>query len=156
MPLGFTKDLHQYLFSVTERSPRRILPFMKKGENHIQHLFCSSCHGGSMPPEWWEQLHQAPSWETTLSFSASSARAWNWVREHLCFTLIYFVHLLARLPQGTAFLLYTISAYKRFHRKTTFRERGKVDHFGLQTHHFHIHWKDWCWSWNSNTLVTWC
>ena len=18
------------------------------------------------------------------------------------------------------------------------------------------HWKDWCWSWNSNTLVTWC
>ena len=20
----------------------------------------------------------------------------------------------------------------------------------------HIHWKDWCWSWNSNTLATWC
>ena len=19
-----------------------------------------------------------------------------------------------------------------------------------------IHWKDWCWSWSSNTLVTWC
>ena len=19
-----------------------------------------------------------------------------------------------------------------------------------------MHWKDWCWSWNSNTLVTWC
>ena len=19
-----------------------------------------------------------------------------------------------------------------------------------------IHWKDWCWCWNSNTLVTWC
>ena len=19
-----------------------------------------------------------------------------------------------------------------------------------------IHWKDWCWTWNSNTLVTWC
>ena len=19
-----------------------------------------------------------------------------------------------------------------------------------------IHWKDWCWSWNSNTLVIWC
>ena len=19
-----------------------------------------------------------------------------------------------------------------------------------------IHWKDWCWSWNSNPLVTWC
>ena len=22
--------------------------------------------------------------------------------------------------------------------------------------HWNIHWKDWCWSWNSNTLVTWC
>ena len=20
----------------------------------------------------------------------------------------------------------------------------------------HIHWKDWCWSWSSNTLTTWC
>ena len=20
----------------------------------------------------------------------------------------------------------------------------------------HVHWKDWCWSWNSNTLATWC
>ena len=20
----------------------------------------------------------------------------------------------------------------------------------------HIHWKNWCWSWNSNTLATWC
>ena len=19
-----------------------------------------------------------------------------------------------------------------------------------------VHWKDWCWGWNSNTLVTWC
>ena len=21
--------------------------------------------------------------------------------------------------------------------------------------HWNIHWKDWCWSWNSNTLATW-
>ena len=21
---------------------------------------------------------------------------------------------------------------------------------------FIVHWKDWCWSWNSNTLATWC
>ena len=21
---------------------------------------------------------------------------------------------------------------------------------------FSVHWKDWCWSWNSNTLATWC
>ena len=23
-------------------------------------------------------------------------------------------------------------------------------------HVLNIHWKDWCWSWNSNTLATWC
>ena len=37
--------------------------------------------------------------------------------------------------------------------------------FGLQGDHssqysrksvLNIHWKDWCWSWNSNTLATWC
>ena len=22
--------------------------------------------------------------------------------------------------------------------------------------YWNIHWKDWCWSWSSNTLVTWC
>ena len=32
---------------------------------------------------------------------------------------------------------------------------------GDQTSHFYrksilnVHWKDWCWSWNSNTLATW-
>ena len=23
-------------------------------------------------------------------------------------------------------------------------------------HQFRNHWKDWCWSWSSNTLATWC
>ena len=23
-------------------------------------------------------------------------------------------------------------------------------------YYLNIHWKDWCWSWNSNTLATWC
>ena len=26
----------------------------------------------------------------------------------------------------------------------------------LQKLVLNIHWKDWCWSWNSNTLATWC
>ena len=25
-----------------------------------------------------------------------------------------------------------------------------------RTSFLHIHWKDWCWNWNSNTLATWC
>ena len=27
---------------------------------------------------------------------------------------------------------------------------------GLQGDQSWIHWKDWCWSWNSKTLATWC
>ena len=26
----------------------------------------------------------------------------------------------------------------------------------LPTKSIYIHWKDWCWSWSSNTLTTWC
>ena len=26
----------------------------------------------------------------------------------------------------------------------------------LKTSTLNIHWKDWCWSWSSNTLATWC
>ena len=26
----------------------------------------------------------------------------------------------------------------------------------LQQSWMNIHWKDWCWSWNSNLLATWC
>ena len=27
---------------------------------------------------------------------------------------------------------------------------------GLLAFKWHLHWRDWCWSWNSNTLATWC
>ena len=27
---------------------------------------------------------------------------------------------------------------------------------GLQDPTSPVHWKDWCWNWNSNTLATWC
>ena len=26
----------------------------------------------------------------------------------------------------------------------------------LKEINLNVHWKDWCWSWNSNTLATWC
>ena len=27
---------------------------------------------------------------------------------------------------------------------------------GYKMYGDYIHWKDWCWSWNPNTLATWC
>ena len=41
------------------------------------------------------------------------------------------------------------------------RLRGKIDVREILEHqwyalcHMNIHWKEWCWSWSSNTLVTW-
>ena len=29
-------------------------------------------------------------------------------------------------------------------------------HFNLKEIILNIHWKDWCWSWSSNTLTIWC
>ena len=32
----------------------------------------------------------------------------------------------------------------------------RSNQFILKKSVLNIHWKDWCWSWNSNTLATWC
>ena len=32
----------------------------------------------------------------------------------------------------------------------------RFNQFILRKSVLNVHWKDWCWSWNSNTLVTWC
>ena len=33
---------------------------------------------------------------------------------------------------------------------------ASVQHYFHCGMHLNIHWKDWCWSWSSNTLPTWC
>ena len=32
----------------------------------------------------------------------------------------------------------------------------QASQFSLKEISLNIHWKDWCWSWSSNTLATWC
>ena len=32
----------------------------------------------------------------------------------------------------------------------------EIKPINLKGNHLNIHWKDWCWSWSSNTLDTWC
>ena len=39
----------------------------------------------------------------------------------------------------------TVSSFSIF----SYKEYKQSDFIG-------VHWKDWCWSWNSNTLATWC
>ena len=33
---------------------------------------------------------------------------------------------------------------------------GRYNQSILRRAVLNVHWKDWCWSWNSNTLATWC
>ena len=35
-------------------------------------------------------------------------------------------------------------------------QQGNPTTSSLRKSVLNIHWKDWCWSWNSNTLATWC
>ena len=37
-----------------------------------------------------------------------------------------------------------------------YKELKPVNRKGDQPSILNIHWKDWSWSWNSNTLATWC
>ena len=36
------------------------------------------------------------------------------------------------------------------------RQQGSSTSPSYRKSVLNIHWKDWCWSWNSNTLATWC
>ena len=41
-------------------------------------------------------------------------------------------------------------------RLLTFGQQGDQTSHSLRKSTLNIHWKDWCWSWSSTTLVPWC
>jgi len=52
-----------------------------------------------------------------------------------------------------------INAFKLWCWRTLLRvpwTERRPNHSILRRSVLNIHWKDWCWSWNSNTLATWC
>ena len=78
---------------------------------------------------------------SSQSYDFSSRHVWmweldykeNWAPKHFAFELWYWRRLL-RVPW------------------TARRSNQSI----LRKLVLNIHWKDWCWSWNSNTLTTWC
>ena len=73
------------------------------------------------------------------------------------------------IPDHLTFLLRNLYAgqeatVRTGHGTTDWFQIGKGVHQGYILSPFlykrnsflNIHWKDWCWSWNSNTLTTWC
>lgn len=83
--LCFYKDLRQHLFLRMERNLKRLFTFMIKAK--ITELF----------QRQGEQPHPAPSRGSTAPSAShhQAPRAFNYVREHLCFIPIDCVHLLA-------------------------------------------------------------
>jgi len=66
------------------------------------------------------------------------AKSWTWLSELHSFTTFKFCGAFSQvdIPQSNKSLLDCWT-------------------FNLMSI-FHCHWRDWCWSWNSNTLPTWC
>ena len=51
-----------------------------------------------------------------------------------------------------AWFLQSLLLYQAHNRHTVNMELNKYERKSV----VNIHWKDWCWSWSSNTLATWC
>lgn len=91
--LAFTKDLHYYLFPLTERNLKITFDFKKKGEsdNSVQYVFSRSCDTLSTESG---PTHIRP-WEPHSASQVQAAPALNYACEHLCFVFIDSMHLLA-------------------------------------------------------------
>ena len=66
--------------------------------------------------------------------------------------LFYSITQPVPMPCGT-WLLWTVVLEKTLESPLDCKEIQPVNPIGSQS--WGIHWKDWCWSWNSNTLATW-
>ena len=78
----------------------------------------------------------------SYSFSSSHVRMWElshkegWEPKNWCFPTVVLVKTLES-PLGS-------------------KEIKPVNPSQSRKSTLNIHWKDWCWSWSSNTLATWC
>ena len=85
---------------------------------------------------WWCSIHSITKCPKCLSLENS-----------FCFSKII---ALNRKREDSAFLVLL------FLTKWWSHHILAINWTGLHQHGWFLHWKDWCWSWNSNTLVTWC
>ena len=76
------------------------------------------------------------------NFGFSSGHVWMWELDYRE----------SWAPKNWCF--WTVVLEKSFESPLDCKEIQLVHSQGNQI--LNIHWKDWCWSWNSNTLVTWC
>ena len=76
------------------------------------------------------------------SYCFSSRHVWMWELDHKE----------SRAPRNWWFELW---CWRRLLR-VSWTERRSNQSILKEKSVLNIHWKDWCWSWSSNTLTTWC
>lgn len=99
----FTKDLHWYLFSLTETSEEDFYFCEKRWKAKARSHTClaGSCCRGIAQPRQWEWHHRSPSLETSFSTSAASPIAIFFLNCHLDFIKIFvffIVDIIADIP----------------------------------------------------------
>ena len=78
------------------------------------------------------------------SYGFPSSHVWMWELDH---------------NEGWAlknWCFWTVVLDKTLESPLDSKEVRPVNPKGNQLSNLNIHWKDWCWSWSSNTLGTWC
>ena len=80
---------------------------------------------------------------SSQSYGFSSSHVWMWELDHKE----------GWMPKSWCF--WTVVLEKTLESPLDCKEIQPVNPKGYQSWIF-IHWKDWRWSWNSNTLATWC
>ena len=77
---------------------------------------------------------------SSQSYGFSSSHIWMWKLNH-------------NQSWAPNWCFWTVVLEKALESPLDCRKIKPVNPKGIQSW---IHWKDWCWSWISNTLVTWC
>ena len=123
----FTKDLHQYLFSLIIRNPKKDFHFSKtrqKSENSVQRVVCSKpLQKQHTQVEWHQPPRQGATYTQQLSIGYLNLLCASFGKvcpkatafRHCCIQKVSFLH-----TKGF------ISAYKRFHRHALLSDRGEI------------------------------
>ena len=111
------------------------------GEGNGNPLQYSCLENPSNRGAWWAAIHgvtQSPTWLKQLSSSSSMYGCDSWTRK------------MAECQRNDAS---ERCGWRKFLRVPL---QGDPTSPSYRKSVLNIHWKDWGWSWNSNTLATWC
>ena len=91
-----------------------------------------------------KQRHYFATKGPSQSYSFSSSHVWMWELDYKE----------SWVPKNWCF--WTVVLEKTLESSLDCKQIQPVNPKGNQSWIFRTDWKDWCWSWNSNTLTTWC